>query len=80
MQISPKEAGYIEVLRVDESDIVNKGDVILEMDRQLAELEVARVRAQLNEARARQSELERQRDEAETLVSPRLLMKPPRPR
>lgn len=67
-RISPKEAGYIESLRVDESDIVRKGDVILELDRQLAELEVARVQAQLNEARARQRELERQRDEAAELV------------
>lgn len=67
-RISPKEAGYIESLRVDESDIVSKGDVILELDRQLAELEVARVQAQLNEARARQRELVRQRDEAAELV------------
>lgn len=67
-RISPKEAGYIESLRVDESDIVRKGDVILELDRQLAELEVARVQAQLNEARARQRELVRQRDEAAELV------------
>lgn len=68
VRISPKEAGYIESLRVDESNIVRKGDVILELDRQLAELEVARVQAQLNEARARQRELVRQRDEAAELV------------
>ena len=67
-QISPKEAGYIETLRVDEGNIVRKGDVILQLDQQLAELEIARVKAQLNEARARQRELARQRDEAAELV------------
>ncbi len=67
-QISPKESGYIESLDVDEGSIVSKGDVILQLDRQLADLEIARVKAQLSEARARQRELVRQRDEAAELV------------
>lgn len=67
--ISAKEAGYIKSLHVDDGDFVNKGDVILQLDRELADLEVAKVRAQLNESRARQKELERQRDEAAELVT-----------
>ena len=67
-QISPKEEGYIESLLVDEGDIVKKGDPILHFDRQLADTEIARVSAQLAEAKARVKEYERQRNEAAELV------------
>ncbi|MBL1143216.1 MAG: efflux RND transporter periplasmic adaptor subunit [Proteobacteria bacterium] len=67
-QISPKEEGYIESLLVDEGDVVKKGDPVLNLDSQLADVEIARVRAQLEEAKARQKELERQRDESKELV------------
>ncbi len=66
--ISPKYAGYIETVFVDEGDIVKKGDVLLSLDKQLAKIEVARVQAQLQEALAQVREYERQRDEAEELV------------
>lgn len=66
--ISPKEAGYVERLLVDEGYVVNQGDVLLELDRKLADIEIARVRAQLQEAVAEVREFERQRDEAEELV------------
>ena len=68
VQVSAKEAGYVEAMLVDEGDKVNQGDVLMKLDRQLAELEVARVQAQIVEARARQKELERQRDEAAELL------------
>jgi len=66
--ISPKEEGYIETLLVDEGDAVKKGDPIMHFDRQLADVEIQRMRAQLNEASARLKESERQRDETEELV------------
>jgi membrane fusion protein, multidrug efflux system len=68
-QISPKEEGYIESLLVDEGDFVKKGDPIMSFDRQLADIEVARVRAQLDEARARVKENKRQQEEAKELVA-----------
>ena len=66
--ISPKEAGYIESLLVDEGDVVKQGDVLLQLDRQIAEIEITRVSAQLQEAIAQVKEFERQRDEAAELV------------
>jgi RND family efflux transporter MFP subunit len=67
-RISPKVEGYIESLLVDEGDTVKKGDPILHFDRQLADIETARVRAQLSEAKARLNEFKRQRDETAELV------------
>lgn len=66
--ISPKESGYVETISVDEGDMVNRGDRILQLDKQLAEIEITRVRAQLDEAIASVKEFERQRDEAAELV------------
>ncbi len=67
-KISPKEEGYIETLLVDEGDAVKKGDPIMYFDRELADIETTRVRAQLSEARARLNEFKRQRDETAELV------------
>ncbi|GJM04446.1 MAG: hemolysin D [marine bacterium B5-7] len=67
-RISPKVEGYIEKLLVDEGDAVKKGDPVMYFDRQLAEIEIARVIAQLNEAKAREKEFIRQRDETAELV------------
>ncbi len=68
-RISPKEEGYIESLLVDEGDAVQKGDPIMYFDRQLAEIETLRVRALLNEARARLKEFKRQREETAELIA-----------
>jgi membrane fusion protein, multidrug efflux system len=67
--ISPKVEGYIESLFIDEGDSVKKGDRIMYIDRQLADIEITRVNAQLNEARARVKEYKRQQAEAKELVA-----------
>lgn len=66
--ISAKESGIVESLHFDEGDSVNKGDTFATIDSRLAEIELARIRAQFNEAKARLKEAERQRDEAAKLV------------
>ena len=69
--ISSKVEGYVDILEVEVGDTVEQGDVILELDRRLAEIELQRIRAQINEAVARNKELIRQRDEARELVAKR---------
>lgn len=66
--LTPKQEGYIERLYVDKGDVVKKGDPILELDRDLIETEILKVKAQITEAKARDKELRRQRDEAAELV------------
>ena len=69
--ISTKVEGYIDRILVEVGDVVNKGDVLLELDKELAEIEQQRIRAMINEAVTREKELIRQRDEAEELMSQR---------
>jgi membrane fusion protein, multidrug efflux system len=67
--ISPKEQGYIETLLVDIGDIVKKGDPVMYLDRQLVDIEISRVRALLNEAKAQVKENKRQQAESKELVA-----------
>ena len=67
-KISPKEDGYVEAVLVDEGDQVQKGEPILRFDHELAGIELARVRAQYNEAQARLKEFVRQSKETAELV------------
>ena len=68
-QISPKEQGYIDSLLVDVGDIVKKGEPLVYLDRQLVDIEITRVRALLNEAKAQIKEYKRQQAEAKELVA-----------
>lgn len=67
--LSPKVDGLIDEILVDEGDSVAAEDVLLRLDKVLAEIELSRAQAALQEARARHKEAIRQRDEAADLVS-----------
>ncbi len=67
--LSTREQGYIESVLVDEGDRIRKGDALLSIDRELSDIEVRRVTAELDEARARLKEFRRQRDEAARLAA-----------
>ena len=67
-RISPKINGFIAEVLVDEGDEVKAGDPVLHLDPVMAEIEYARVAAQLNEAQAKLNKAERQRDEAAELL------------
>lgn len=67
-RLSPKLAGLVDEMLVDAGDEVMEGDAILKLDNVLAQIELDRVRSQLNEAIARNNEAIRQRDEAEELI------------
>ena len=64
---SQVDALVMEVL-VDEGDFVKKGDVLITLDKLLAEYDVKRAAAALEEARVRLSEGIRKRDELKKLI------------
>ncbi len=72
-QLSPQVAGLVAELAVDAGDRVAVGDVLVQLDRRMAELEEARAEAVVNEARAALEEAERLRDEARRLVESRFV-------
>ena len=67
-RLSSEVAGLVAKLYVDEGDEVNRGDALLELDRDIAQIERDGVAAQVAEAEARLKEALRQRDEAARLV------------
>jgi len=70
-QLSPRVSGLVAVVHVDAGDHVERGAVLLELDRDLAVLGRRRAEAALDEARARLAEAERLRQEAVQLVADR---------
>lgn len=66
--LSPKVDGFVEAIHVDAGDYVHAGDVVVELDKRLAELEVQQAVAAVDESRARLAEAERQRKETAELV------------
>ncbi len=67
-RLSPEVAGLAAQLYVDEGDEVSRGDALLELDRDIAQIERDSVAAQVAEAQARLAEALRQQDEAARLV------------
>lgn len=67
-RIAPEVAGLVAVVRVDEGDEVRQGEVLLELDRTIADLEYAGAQARVKEAQAQAAEAARQRDETAELV------------
>lgn len=65
--LSPRVSGLVESVAVDAGDAANAGDVLVELDDTMAELERQRANAILAEARKRLEEAERVRDEAYAL-------------
>jgi RND family efflux transporter MFP subunit len=70
-QLSPRLSGLIESISVDAGDRVAAGDVIVQLDDRLAELELAQAEAAVEQAQAAYDEAVRLRDEAERLVEDR---------
>jgi RND family efflux transporter MFP subunit len=69
--LSPRLSGLIESIGVDAGDRVSSGDVIVQLDDRLAELELAQAEAAVEQAQAAFDEAIRLRDEAERLVEDR---------
>ena len=67
-RIAPEVAGLVAAVRVDEGDEVRQGEVLLELDRTIADLEYAGAQARVKEAQAQAAEAARQRDETAELV------------
>lgn len=72
-QLSPQVAGLVAALAVDAGDRVAAGEVLVRLDQRMAELEVARVAAVVNEAHAALEEAERLLEEARRLVERRFV-------
>lgn len=68
-KLSPKVDGLVAEMLVDEGDPVALGEVLVRLDQELAEIELASAYAALEEAEARLKEAMRQRDEAAELVA-----------
>ncbi len=62
------DGGVVAAIRVDEGDLVTKGDVLVELDATLLASELAITESNLFELMARRGRLEAERDEAEQLT------------
>ncbi|MEM7017409.1 MAG: efflux RND transporter periplasmic adaptor subunit [Pseudomonadota bacterium] len=67
--ISPKVAGLIAEVLIDDGYDVKTGEPLFRLDSVIADISVARARAELAEADARLKDAKRQRDEAQELVA-----------
>jgi len=73
--LSPRVSGLVAAVHVDAGDRVEEGQVLLELDDELARLSLERTRAALDEAESRLGETERLREEALTLLNRRTIAK-----
>lgn len=69
--LSAKVDGLVSEVLVDDGQFVNRGDVLIKLDQELAELTLKRARAALEEGEAQLKESKRQRDEIAELVTKR---------
>lgn len=67
--LSPRVAGLVSAVRVEDGDAVKRGAVLLELDATLAKLSLDQSRAALEEARVRLKDQVRLRDDAAALVA-----------
>ncbi len=68
-RLSARVSGLVAEVHVDAGDRVDKGDVLVDLDRILAELTLRQARAALDEARARLAESRRLQAEAAALLA-----------
>lgn len=66
--------GTIAEIHVKEGDLVNAGDLLLQLDPEQAKSELTLIEGQLYELMARRGRLEAQRDEVETIRFPKALV------
>lgn len=69
--LSPEVDGLVSEILVDEGDAVTTGDVLIKLDRVIADLNVQQAAAALAEGKERWREAVRQRDESAKLVAKR---------
>lgn len=67
-QLSPRTDGLIASMRVDAGARVKQGDVLMELDRELGELALERIRVELERARIQLADAERRVGEVRELV------------
>jgi RND family efflux transporter MFP subunit len=68
-QLSPRIPGLIGKVRVDAGMMVKKGEVLMELDSELAELELVRMEGELAQARIELADARRLLDEGRALAS-----------
>lgn len=72
-RLSPQVSGLIAAIHADAGDVVKQGDLLLELDKRLVSLDVARARAMLQEAEAELVEARRLAEEGRRLANDRFL-------
>ena len=73
--LSSRVDAMVTVVLVNEGDLVKKGDILIKLDKVLADFDVQRAAAALEEAKARLQESIRQRDELGKLIKNQYLAK-----
>jgi len=74
-KLAPQESGLVLHVKVDEGDRVEAGDVLLELDSELAGLELTRLKAQLQEAKLLLEDASRLADEGRRLIDDKNISK-----
>jgi membrane fusion protein, multidrug efflux system len=69
VEVRPRVSGFVQRVAFTEGAIVNKGDVLFEIDRRPYEAEVARLEAEAERARTRKSLSQAELERAQRLVS-----------
>lgn len=72
-RLSPQVSGLVAVIHADAGDVVAEGDLLVELDKRLVTLDVARARAALEEAEAALDEARRLAEEGRRLLGDRYL-------
>lgn len=67
-RLSSRATGLVMEMRVDEGDMVTKGDVLMTLDTDLAEITLEGIRAEIARSRAQLDEAKRQEEEVRDLV------------
>ncbi len=73
--VAPQESGVVEHMAVDAGDQITKGDVLLQLDKQLTRLELQRLLAMQEETQLGYDDARRLADEARRLVKDRNISK-----
>lgn len=72
-RLSPRLSGLVETIGVDAGDLVSEGDVVVQLDDRLAEMQLAQFEASVTQGRAALDEAIRLRDEAVELGEDRVI-------
>jgi membrane fusion protein, multidrug efflux system len=67
-RLSSRATGLVMEMRVDEGDMVKKGDVLMTLDTDLAEITLEGIRAEIARSRVQLGEAKRQEEEVRELV------------